>query len=380
MKFEIGKQYILEGNTNVEEHRIGDIFTITGIEDSIVDYKLERTGELSYFTKDSDYYNYMLKPYIKSNMKQEFTVEGSDILTEAFKKQLISEGITESICISQYITPSREEKMMFTGSQTKRSIHYILPQQWEEALHAFRDYYKEEYEIGDWVYVQHDEYNKDVFIARVCRKMDENNYMWVDSHIIEGTYKNTKELCVAIPHHIRKKATEEEVCEYLAEIAGLKIGMKGIFQRREYYKPHFSKNAIYREFSDHYNASIQSFKFYNNVACAIITFDNNRNFEYLFPIQQFIDSPIKLEEVVMTLTCDSEEFQLSVSKEGIYYEPESSWLPIEQLRSFIREVASFRNIGQYSFQVHRFDAGCKKGCNLREWIQVLAKYDEFQKD
>ncbi|HPR92355.1 MAG TPA: hypothetical protein PLR64_03850, partial [Candidatus Dojkabacteria bacterium] len=85
-----------------------------------------------------------------NNMKQEFTIEGSLPLQEAFVKECnipYSDGsIEEGFNDYPYLCPSSYSKE-FTSKRSKQSVHFSLPTQWEEAKNYALDFFKEEDKI-----------------------------------------------------------------------------------------------------------------------------------------------------------------------------------------------------------------------------------------
>ncbi len=73
-------------------------------------------------------------------MKREFTLEGSIPLREAFLKEA---GLTGKIStLYAYTFVDTNKRVGITDS--KRSIHFILPNQWNEAVKFITDFDKEE--------------------------------------------------------------------------------------------------------------------------------------------------------------------------------------------------------------------------------------------
>lgn len=239
------------------------------------------------------------------NNKQDFTVGGSAILKEAFVKQLESEGfkryIGKTTHISEFlfIQATNCRDYHFSGNNCECNIHYNLPEQWNEALQAFRDYLKEdEVKVGDWVIVNN---YLDIFdnIPLKVNRISGGKYFYFDNNI-NPNYNFSK-------IDIKRKATEEEVCNYLAKKAGLKI---------EEYIPNGRYNQLLRNerignyYSEDYS-KITGTSFYLNVPCLQV------NDYFYLPIQQFIDNSIKKEKIFI-LSSEEITFKLKVNKEGIF--------------------------------------------------------------
>ena len=167
--------------------------------------------------------------------KQDFTVGGSKILKEAFIKQLESEKMFPFISTNpynqidayEYITASRGDNYHFSGNDRKKSIHYNLPEQWNEALQAFRDYFKEdEIKGGDWIiFLKEFDGAKKGEIVKIDSITQEGKIKsrgWISYNPInssgEGGFR-WEENGYFIDEHFRK-ATEEDVFNYLAEKGG----------------------------------------------------------------------------------------------------------------------------------------------------------------
>jgi hypothetical protein len=91
----------------------------------------------------------------------------------------------------------------------------------------------------------------------------------------------------------------------------------------------------------------------------------------------------KVEKV--TLRCEGGTFKVEVSKEGIYYRPEDTWLDVSDIRTAIKGMGIFyrKSTGvksTYTFTPSHIDSGCKKQVPVEDWKKVLDVRDKFQKE
>lgn len=118
----------------------------------IIDDKIHLGTEIS--AKQFNKYILKQKPItnIINNMKQEFTIEGSLPLQEAFVKECnipyskTAGSIEKGFNDFPYLCPSSYSKE-FTSNTDKQSVHFSLPTQWEEAKDYALDFFKEEDKI-----------------------------------------------------------------------------------------------------------------------------------------------------------------------------------------------------------------------------------------
>jgi len=81
-------------------------------------------------------------------------------------------------------------------------------------------------------------------------------------------------------------------------------------------------------------------------------------------------------------TSDS-NFEIEVSKDGIYYAPDDVFLNVADLRKIVEPVRVSKkkgnsSAGEYTFKPSHIDSGCKKGVPVEDWIKVLNAYDEIK--
>ncbi len=84
---------------------------------------------------------------------------------------------------------------------------------------------------------------------------------------------------------------------------------------------------------------------------------------------------------IVNLPCQGDNFQLEVSKKGIFYRPESQCLDIDDLKDFLSNCnATTTNIDtdtstdRYLFKVSHIDMGCKKKVPIVDLINVMNIY------
>jgi hypothetical protein len=87
---------------------------------------------------------------------------------------------------------------------------------------------------------------------------------------------------------------------------------------------------------------------------------------------------------VIYLRCEGGNFEIEVSKKGIYYKPEDRWLEPNILESMLNHSKSKEmnfTIGGYKFTelVTHIDSGCKKQVPIEDWKKVLEAYDSLNK-
>lgn len=87
--------------------------------------------------------------------------------------------------------------------------------------------------------------------------------------------------------------------------------------------------------------------------------------------------PVYVEEKKrMTLKCVGGSFEVVVSKEGIYYEPENTWLPAEEIEAALKNI---QVAGKYTFKPSHIDSGCKQQVPVEDWEKVINEYIKMQK-
>jgi hypothetical protein len=95
--------------------------------------------------------------------------------------------------------------------------------------------------------------------------------------------------------------------------------------------------------------------------------------------------PEKPKVEIVTLHCEGGTFKVEVSKEGIYYRPEDTWLDVSDIRTAIKGMGIFyrKSTGvksTYTFTPSHIDSGCKKQVPVEDWKKVLDVRDKFQKE
>lgn len=97
--------------------------------------------------------------------------------------------------------------------------------------------------------------------------------------------------------------------------------------------------------------------------------------------------PNELTPVKVFLSCDGGSFEVEVSKKGIYYKPEGTWINVDDLRKAV-DVITVRRVtslelgimpGIYTFTPVVIHSGCKRNVPVAEWGRVLTIYDELNR-
>lgn len=99
-------------------------------------------------------------------------------------------------------------------------------------------------------------------------------------------------------------------------------------------------------------------------------------------------TPQEIEEYnnkpkIFKMTSTSGNFELEVSKKGIYYRPEDKYLNVNDIDSIRDPLVpnicySNGGMGHYPTQITKVDVGCKKDTLVSEWKQVYDYYKSLQ--
>jgi len=96
-------------------------------------------------------------------------------------------------------------------------------------------------------------------------------------------------------------------------------------------------------------------------------------------------TPQEIEEYnnpakIFKMTSSSGDFELEVSKKGIYYRPEGKWLSTDYLWEFVNPGERLPvHLGKgYYVNVSKVDVGCKKDCLVSEFQEVYDYYKSLQ--
>ena len=93
------------------------------------------------------------------------------------------------------------------------------------------------------------------------------------------------------------------------------------------------------------------------------------------------------QKEIVKLTSSSGDFELEVSKEGIYYAPDKKWLNIDDIRHFANlELLLHKHdkpgkpfTGVYTIKIKTLKVGCKDDTKIEDWKKVIEIYDKFNK-
>ena len=96
-------------------------------------------------------------------------------------------------------------------------------------------------------------------------------------------------------------------------------------------------------------------------------------------IEEYLNKP-----KIFKMTSSSGDFELEVSKKGIYYRPEDVFLDATHIENMFRfgeirnEKSSTRKQASYSFQFETVRVGCKSGCSIQQFQEVYKYYKSLQ--
>lgn len=96
-------------------------------------------------------------------------------------------------------------------------------------------------------------------------------------------------------------------------------------------------------------------------------------------IEEYLNKP-----KIFKMTSRSGDFELEVSKKGIYYRPEDVFLDATHIENMFRfgeirnEKSSTRKQASYSFQFETVRVGCKSGCSIQQFQEVYKYYKSLQ--
>jgi len=90
------------------------------------------------------------------------------------------------------------------------------------------------------------------------------------------------------------------------------------------------------------------------------------------------------ETKIFKMTSSSGDFELEVSKKGIYYRPENSWLDVDmkfihnspsRALNYIQDNGS---LGAYKTTLTKMNVDCKHDCLVSEWLEVYEYYNSIK--
>lgn len=90
--------------------------------------------------------------------------------------------------------------------------------------------------------------------------------------------------------------------------------------------------------------------------------------------------PIYSEEpkvIKVLMHSEPDNFELEVSKDGIYYRPENTFLNESDIHSIVsleKRVKTYNGNKQYTFIPSHFDSGFKRMVPREDWLKVLSAY------
>jgi len=171
---------------------------------------LKVTEDKSGYWLDKKYFKLvpkLIKQKVEIMKKQDFSIEGSKALKVAFveecKLKVYSRTTINGNCS---LTSEGMPTRMVQGTGSNRNRHFVLPQQWEEAVKYVNDFYKPEVvkpviKIGDYVVVVKNESHgfKVGTIAVIYRISD---YCYLEAGALKYVHKEY-ELRLATPAEIK---------------------------------------------------------------------------------------------------------------------------------------------------------------------------------
>lgn len=86
---------------------------------------------------------------------------------------------------------------------------------------------------------------------------------------------------------------------------------------------------------------------------------------------------------IFKMTSSSGDFELEVSKKGIYYKPEDNWPITSGNWKTIKDanyssLRSTNGVNSYDVRLSKLDIGCKKDCLIDQWIEVYDYYNSIK--
>lgn len=97
---------------------------------------------------------------------------------------------------------------------------------------------------------------------------------------------------------------------------------------------------------------------------------------------EFLQPIYEEPSVNITMHSDAGEFELQVSKKGVYYVDGNNWVEldiIEKVLELTKEHVNYLSntglpLGNWSFNIQKIDIGCKKNIPLSDWVKVINEY------
>ena len=117
-----------------------------------------------------------------------------------------------------------------------------------------------------------------------------------------------------------------------------------------------------------------------------------RILENLKVLELWFDAQYKISKEIVKLNSDSGVFELEVSKEGIYYAPDSKWLNIDDFINTESHFTDIFNVAKnsqskftskedtYKFSIHTVNMGCRKNVLIEDLTKVLTVYNTLKNE
>jgi hypothetical protein len=162
--------------------------------------------------------------------KQPFTIEGSVPLKKALLEETGIELYSEKSLNDTYLTPCHYSQHLCSIG-VKESIHYQLPQQWDEAVEAVKGFFtKEKFEKGKWYYGK---WHETEWLYRYNHMENQGafNKFFYTERVSGGIYiyfKKTDYIANANIINCLQPATKEQIQEMLGKVAESKGFVKGV--------------------------------------------------------------------------------------------------------------------------------------------------------
>lgn len=153
---------------------------------------------------------YVLKQKPEKMKKEHFTIEGIEPLKKAFVE---ASGFGDNGIDADYLTSSNLKEKCFTARNSKLNTHFILPQQWDEAMEYVKNFWEPEFKVGDLVFIECGGFGSsglDNCICKIVENQKVNNGVGGSSLCVErkgiiwGVNNN----------HKKRHATPEEIEQY----------------------------------------------------------------------------------------------------------------------------------------------------------------------
>ena len=244
---------------------------------------------------------------------------------------------------------------------------FILPAEIVETWEAV--YKEDDFQVGDWIISDSNIRYKNC-VAKIIHICEDPEYVRAncynsESFISSGIYFYKDSL---------RKATEEEIKNHLIKVAkekGYEFGNHECL---------YVSKGIGNPVKE---GSIRSYK-YNKCEDELWLNSIGAGANCVYYKGEW--AKIINNKTVVNMRSDQGAFHLEVSKGGIYYPPEKTWLDPNDIKGMLEswEIGFGKTSGifdnNYSCGIHKIDVGCKKNTYLDDWKKVWETYQKFQNE